>query len=270
MRAYRLLLWDLLEHGIERTDRTGVGTLSDFGGHAQFDLREGFPLLTERLIAFKTVAMEMLWFLRGDVNTEWLEQQGVKIWRPWASESGHVGPIYGFQWRNFGAAQGKGIDQVKEAIRLVKEQPDSRRILVSAWNPVDLEAMALPPCPVLFQLYVDHGEWLHMHVYQRSCDAFIGLPHDIAGYALLLAMIARTTGLLPGRLNFSFGDLHLYKNHVDHARELLKREPRPLPVLKIDGLNDDGHIKQIDDFQFQDFSLVGYHPHPAIKADVAV
>jgi thymidylate synthase len=283
MKTYLELLEQILTHGKKREDRTGTGTLSVFGHQIRLDLKQGFPLLTTKKIHFKSVVHELLWFLSGETNVKPLQENGVTIWNEWADENGDLGPIYGSQWRNFGglnfritgpelgglrdfrlAFDTRGIDQITQVIEQIKVNPNSRRLLVSAWNPVDLPKMKLPPCHLLFQFYVSDGE-LSTHLYMRSADVFLGVPFNIASYALLSHIIARSTGLQVGELIISFGDLHLYANHIDQAREQLSREPRALPRLKID--EDPEHFL---DFKASDFTLEGYDPHPAIKAPVAV
>ncbi len=264
MQTYLDLLRDVRDHGVIKDDRTGTGTRSVFGRQLRFDLRRGFPLLTTKRVHWKSVARELLWFLRGDSNLEYLRRHGVKIWDEWADENGDLGPVYGCQWRSWPTPDGGHVDQLAQVIEQIRANPDSRRLLVSAWNVADLEAMALQPCHVLFQFYVAAGA-LSCHLYQRSADIFLGLPFNIASYSLLTTMVAAVTDLEPGELVLSLGDVHLYSNHVDQADEQLRREPRPLPTLQ---LRPD--VRSIDDFRFEDFEIVGYRPHPRIRAPIAV
>ena len=265
MREYHDLLRLVLEKGAPRADRTGTGTLSVFGAQARFDLRERFPLLTTKKLHLKSIIHELLWFLRGDTNVGSLNEKGVTIWNEWADkESGELGPIYGAQWIRWRGADGAVINQIDEVIAAIKGNPDSRRLIVSAWNVAELGQMALPPCHVLFQFYVRDGE-LSCQLYQRSADLFLGVPFNIASYALLTMMVAQVCDLRPGEFIHTFGDLHLYQNHLDQAREQLSREFRPLPLM---GLNP--AVKSIYDFRFEDFTLSEYDPHPAIKAPIAV
>ena len=275
VRAYHDLLELVLEKGEERTDRTGTGTLSIFGAQARFDLREKFPLLTTKKLHLKSIIHELLWFLRGDTNVRYLNDHGVTIWDEWANESGDLGRVYGAQWRDWRGENGVRVDQIEKVISQIQSNPDSRRLMVSAWNPAEIEQMALPPCHVLFQFYVSasrtdssggeqNGE-LSCQLYQRSADLFLGVPFNIASYALLTLMMARVTNLRPGDFVHTFGDLHLYKNHLEQAREQLTRSFRPLPQMQLNPA-----IKNIHDFQFEDFELIGYDPHPSIKAPIAV
>lgn len=264
MENYKELLSKLKNNGTPRTDRTGVGTLSLFGEHLKFNLQNGFPIITTKKIHFKSVVYELLWFLRGDTNIRYLQDNGVTIWDEWADASGELGPVYGKQWRRWLAADGMEMDQIAHAIHQIKTNPDSRRIVVSAWNVVDVLYMALPPCHTFFQFYVQDGN-LSCQVYMRSVDVFLGLPFNIASYALLLSMIAQVTGTRPHWLYFALGDTHLYNNHLDQARLQLSREPYPLPELR---LNPD--ISDIDSFAFEDIKLHNYRHHPAIKAPIAV
>jgi thymidylate synthase len=267
VQQYHDLLRLVLENGRERTDRTGTGTLSVFGAQARFDLRAdgpGFPLLTTKKLHIKSIIHELLWFLRGDTNIRYLNQHGVTIWDEWADENGELGRVYGAQWRDWRGADGVHVDQIENLIAQIKSDPQSRRLIVSAWNPAEIGKMALPPCHLLFQFYVQDGE-LSCQLYQRSCDLFLGVPFNIASYSLLTMMVAQVVDLEPGDFVHTFGDLHLYKNHLDQAREQLSRECRPLPRLKLDPA-----IKNIHDFKFEDFELVGYEPHPSIKAPIAV
>ncbi len=264
MRAYLDLLTLLLERGRPKTDRTGTGTLSVFGHQMRFDLAAGFPLLTTKKVHTKSIIHELLWFLRGDTNTKYLKDHGVSIWDEWADPEGNLGPIYGYQWRSWPAAGGGTLDQIAEAVRQVRETPDSRRIIVSAWNPADIPKMALAPCHALFQFYVVDGR-LSCQLYQRSADVFLGVPFNIASYALLTAMMAQVTGLVPGEFIHTFGDAHLYSNHVDQARLQLTRDPRPLPTLRLNP-----NITSIFDFSFEDIAIEAYTPHPAIPAPIAI
>ncbi len=264
MRQYLDLLKLVLETGVPKSDRTGTGTRSLFGHQIRFDLAQGFPLLTTKKVHTRSIIHELLWFLRGETNTRYLKEHGVSIWDEWADAQGELGPIYGFQWRSWPVAGGGSIDQIGEAVRQIKANPDSRRIVVSAWNPGDIPKMALAPCHALFQFYVVEGR-LSCQLYQRSADIFLGVPFNIASYALLTAMMAQVTGLEPGDFIHTFGDVHLYNNHVDQARLQLSRDPRPLPVLKI---NPD--VRSIFEFRSEDFTIEGYQPHPAISAPVAV
>ena len=264
VQEYHRLLEHVLEHGKPRTDRTGTGTIGVFGAQARFDLRETFPVVTTKKLHLRSIIHELLWFLRGDTNVRYLHDHGVTIWDEWANENGDLGPIYGYQWRSWHGADGRTVDQIAEAVRLIREQPDSRRIIVSAWNPADLPKMALPACHALFQFHVADGE-LSCQLYQRSADLFLGVPFNIASYALLTLMMAQVTGLKPGEFVHTFGDLHLYSNHLDQAREQLSREPRPLPRMRLNPAR-----RELEEFVFEDFTLEGYDPHPAIKAPVAV
>jgi thymidylate synthase len=267
----------VLENGRERTDRTGTGTLSVFGAQTRFDLRAdgpGFPLLTTKKLHIKSIIYELLWFLRGDTNIRYLNKHGVTIWDEWADENGELGRVYGAQWRDWRGADGVHVDQIENLIAQIKSDPQSRRLIVSAWNPAEIGEMALPPCHLLFQFHVSatadssggeqRGE-LSCQLYQRSCDLFLGVPFNIASYSLLTMMVAQVVDLEPGDFVHTFGDLHLYKNHLNQAREQLSRECRPLPRLKLNPA-----IKNIHDFKFEDFELVGYEPHPSIKAPIAV
>lgn len=254
----------MLEDGRERRDRTGTGTIGLFGEQARFDLRESFPLVTTKKVHLRSIIHELLWFLRGDTNVGYLRENGVTIWDEWADANGDLGRIYGAQWRSWAGADGRVVDQIAEVVRLVRENPESRRILVSAWNPSEIDRMALPPCHVLFQFHVQDGE-LSCQLYQRSADLFLGVPFNIASYALLTMMVAQVCGLSPGDFVHTFGDLHLYSNHLDQAREQLSREPRPLPRMRLNP-----ERRRLEDFEFGDFVLEGYDPHPAIKAPVAV
>ena len=264
MENYKDLLFKIKNNGTPRTDRTGVGTLSLFGEYLKFNLQNGVPIITTKKIHFKSIVYELLWFLRGDTNIRYLQDNGVTIWDEWADASGELGPVYGKQWRRWLAADGMEMDQIAHAINQIKTNPDSRRIVVSAWNVVDVLYMALPPCHTFFQFCVQDGN-LSCQVYMRSVDVFLGLPFKIASYALLLSMIAQVTGTRPHWLYFALGDTHLYNNHLDQARLQLSREPYPLPELR---LNPD--IDDIDGFAFEDIELHNYRHHPAIKAPIAV
>jgi thymidylate synthase len=267
VRQYHDLLRLVLEEGQPREDRTGTGTLSIFGAQARFDLRPsgpGFPLLTTKKLHIKSIIYELLWFLRGDTNIKYLNEHGVSIWDEWADEKGNLGRVYGAQWRDWRGENGVRVDQIDGVIAQIKKNPNSRRLIVSAWNPAEVEKMALPPCHVLFQFYVQDGE-LSCQLYQRSCDLFLGVPFNIASYALLTMMVAQAVDLTPGDFVHTFGDLHLYNNHLDQAREQLTRECRPLPRMKLNPA-----VKNIHDFQFEDFELIDYNPHPSIKAPIAV
>jgi thymidylate synthase len=264
VQEYHRLLEDVLSHGKPRTDRTGTGTIGIFGAQARYDLRDTFPVVTTKKLHLRSIIHELLWFLRGETNVAYLHEHGVTIWDEWAGPDGDLGPIYGAQWRSWRGADGRTVDQIAEAVRLIREQPDSRRIIVSAWNPSDLPRMALPACHALFQFHVADGE-LSCQLYQRSADLFLGVPFNIASYALLTRMMAQVTGLRPGEFIHTFGDLHLYSNHLEQAREQLRREPRPLPRMKLNPARG-----RLEDFVYEDFVLEGYDPHPAIKAPVAV
>jgi thymidylate synthase len=264
MRAYLDLLRHILDHGTPKSDRTGTGTRSIFGYQMRFDLAKGFPLVTTKKLHLKSILYEVLWFLRGETNVGYLQEHGVSIWDEWADERGELGPVYGYQWRSWPAADGRHIDQISDVIERIRLTPDSRRLIVSAWNVADLDQMALPPCHLLFQFYVADGR-LSCQMYQRSADVFLGVPFNIASYALLTLMVAQVTNLAPGEFIHTFGDAHLYNNHLEQARLQLEREPRPLPRLRI---NPD--VKSIFDFQFEDFRLENYEPHAHIPAPVAV
>ncbi len=264
MKQYLALLERILDEGVVKTDRTGTGTKSVFGHQMRFDLSEGFPLLTTKKLHLRSIIHELLWFLKGDTNVHYLQENGVRIWNEWADANGDVGHIYGYQWRSWPDYHGGTIDQISECVRLIKEQPDSRRILVSAWNVADLPQMNLPPCHLLFQFYVADGS-LSLQLYQRSADTFLGVPFNIASYALLLQMMAQVTGLQPGEFIHTTGDTHLYLDHLEQARMQLTREPRALPRMR---LNPD--VKSIFDFKYEDFELEGYDPHPHIAAKVSV
>ncbi len=264
MRSYLQLLETILENGVTKEDRTGTGTRSIFGHQLRFNLADGFPMLTTKKLHLKSIIYELLWFLRGDTNIEYLKENGVSIWDEWADEEGNLGPVYGHQWRSWGAADGNSIDQISQVQEQIRNQPDSRRMIVSAWNVGQLEKMALPPCHLLFQFYVAEDR-LSCQMYQRSADVFLGVPFNIASYALLTMMMAQATGLKPGDFVHTLGDAHLYQNHLEQAKLQLTRDPRPLPTMK---LNPD--VNSIFDFKFDDFQLESYDPHPHIRAPVAV
>ena len=264
MKQYHALLQHILDHGALRDDRTGTGTLSVFGYQMRLDLAKGFPLLTTKKLHTKSIIYELLWFLRGETNIQYLQDAGVTIWDEWADEQGELGPVYGSQWRAWPRADGSTIDQISQLIEQIKSNPSSRRLIVSAWNVADVENMALPPCHAFFQFYVSDGK-LSCQLYQRSADAFLGVPFNIASYALLLMMVAQVTGLAVGEFVHSFGDLHLYKNHVEQARLQLERSPKPLPTMRIDPT-----VESIFDFEFEHFTLENYEADPHIKAVVAV
>lgn len=264
LRQYLQLLEDILENGVEKEDRTGVGTLSVFGRQLRFNLQDGFPLVTTKKLHIRSIIYELLWFLKGDTNVRYLQENGVTIWDEWADENGDLGPIYGAQWRSWKGADGKTIDQIAWVVEEIKRNPNSRRLLVSAWNVAELDEMKLPPCHYAFQFYVANGR-LSCMWQQRSVDTFLGLPFNIASYALLMHMIAQQCDLDVGELIFTGGDVHLYKNHLEQAKLQLTREPRPLPKLVIKR-----KPPSIFDYEYDDFEIVGYDPHPAIKAPVAV
>ncbi len=264
MLEYHQLLRLVLDHGKFKGDRTGTGTYAVFGAQARFNLREKFPLLTTKKVHTKSIIYELLWFLRGGTNIRWLQEHGVTIWDEWADAGGELGRIYGAQWCDWRTADGRSINQIDQVIAQIKKNPDSRRHIVTAWNPGEVGQMALPPCHALFQFFVQEGE-LSCQLYQRSADLFLGVPFNIASYALLTLMVAQVCGLKPGDFVHTFGDLHLYSNHIEQAKLQLSREPRPLPVMKINPA-----VKDIHDFQFEDFELIGYDPHPGIKAPIAV
>lgn len=264
MKQYLELLQRIQTEGVKKGDRTGTGTLSVFGHQMRFNLADGFPLVTTKKLHLKSIIHELLWFLKGDTNVHYLQENGVRIWNEWADENGDLGHVYGYQWRSWPDYNGQSIDQIREVVRQIKEDPDSRRIIVSAWNVADLNHMNLPPCHLLFQFYVAEGK-LSLQLYQRSADTFLGVPFNIASYALLLQMMAQVTNLQPGEFIHTTGDTHLYLNHLDQARSQLSRTPRPLPQMHI---NPD--VKSIFDFRYEDFELVGYDPWPHIAAQVSV
>ena len=264
MQQYLSLLNRILTEGATKTDRTGTGTMSVFGNQMRFNLADGFPLLTTKKLHLKSIIYELLWFLRGDTNVHYLQEHGVRIWNEWADENGDLGPVYGHQWRSWPDYNGGTIDQIQNVLDLIRNHPDSRRMIVSAWNPAEVEQMALPPCHCLFQFYVADGK-LSLQLYQRSADTFLGVPFNIASYALLLQMMAQVLGLEPGEFIHTTGDTHLYLNHLDQARLQLTRTPRPLPKMRI---NPD--VKNLFDFHYEDFQLEGYDPWPHISAQVSV
>ena len=264
MRQYLDLMRHVRDHGVEKGDRTGTGTRSVFGYQMRFDLAEGFPVVTTKELHLRSIIHELLWFLRGDTNIQYLRDNGVSIWDEWADENGDLGPVYGSQWRSWPTADGRHIDQISQVIAQIKTNPDSRRLIVSAWNVGEIDNMALPPCHAFFQFYVAEGK-LSCQLYQRSADIFLGVPFNIASYALLTMMVAQVTGLQPGEFIHTLGDAHLYSNHLEQADEQLSRQPFPLPIMKINPEVDD-----IFAFRFEDFELVGYECHPHIKAPVAV
>jgi len=264
MRQYLDLMEHILANGVEKRDRTGTGTLSVFGYQMRCDLNDGFPLLTTKKLHLKSIVHELLWFLAGDTNIKYLKDHGVRIWDEWADQSGNLGPVYGHQWRSWPAQDGKTIDQIANVIALIRRNPDSRRMIVSAWNPADVDKMALPPCHCLFQFYVANGR-LSCQLYQRSADVFLGVPFNIASYALLTMMVAQVTGYQPGEFVHTFGDAHLYVNHIEQARLQLARAPRPLPEMRINP-----EANEIFGFRYEDFTIQNYDPHPHIKAEVAV
>ena len=264
MKQYLDLLQHVLDHGILKEDRTGTGTHSVFGYQMRFDLQNGFPLLTTKELHLKSIIHELLWFLKGDTNVKYLQANGVRIWNEWADENGDLGHIYGYQWRSWPDYDGGHIDQIKEAIDTIQNNPDSRRIIVSAWNVADLPQMNLPPCHAFFQFYVANGK-LSLQLYQRSADIFLGVPFNIASYALLLMMVEQVTGLEAGDFVHTLGDAHIYNNHIEQVREQLSREPRALPKMKLNP-----NVKSIFDFKYEDFELTDYNPHPHIAGKVAV
>jgi thymidylate synthase len=263
-QQYLDLLAEVLERGARKSDRTGTGTLSVFGRQLRFALEPGFPLLTTKKLHVRSIVYELLWFLRGDTNVRWLQERGVTIWDEWADENGELGPVYGYQWRHWKTPSGGEIDQITNLIHSLRTRPDSRRHIVSAWNPADVDRMALPPCHALFQFYVADGR-MSCQMYQRSADLFLGVPFNIASYALLTRMVAQVTGFAPGEFILTLGDAHLYLNHLEQAREQLTRAPRAFPRLRLDP-----QVRELADFRFEDFAVEGYDPYPAIKAPIAV
>jgi thymidylate synthase len=264
MKVYHDLMQRILTEGVEKKDRTGTGTLSVFGHQMRFDLQKGFPLVTTKKVHLKSILYELLWFLRGDTNVKWLHEHKVSIWDEWADEEGNLGPVYGAQWRSWRGADGKTVDQISWVVNEIKTNPDSRRLIVNAWNVAELEKMALPPCHAFFQFYVADGK-LSCQLYQRSADVFLGVPFNIAGYALLTMMMAEVTGLKAGEFVHTLGDAHLYSNHMEQARLQLSREIKPLPKMLIKR-----KVDSIFDFKYEDFELVEYDPHPSIRAEVAI
>ncbi|GAB2683042.1 thymidylate synthase [Thalassiella azotivora] len=264
MRQYHDLLRHVLENGTPKSDRTGTGTLSVFGYQNRYDLADGFPLVTTKKVHVRSVVGELIWFLKGSTNIRWLQERGISIWDEWADADGDLGPVYGYQWRSWPTPDGGSVDQISKVVESIRTNPDSRRHLVTAWNPADVDDMALPPCHTMFQFYVSDGR-LSCQLYQRSADVFLGVPFNIASYALLTHMVAQVCDLQPGEFVHTFGDTHLYSNHLDQAREQLTRDPRPLPTLQ---LNPD--VRSLDAFELEDVEVHGYDPHPAIKAPVAV
>jgi len=264
MKSYLDLMQKILDEGTPKTDRTGTGTLSLFGAQLRYDLEEGFPLVTTKKVHLRSIIHELLWFLKGDTNTAYLKENGVSIWDEWADAEGNLGPVYGAQWRSWRAPDGRNIDQITQLVDQIKKNPDSRRLIVSAWNPGEIDKMALAPCHAFFQFYVADGR-LSCQLYQRSADFFLGVPFNIASYALLTLMVAQVCDLKPGDFVHTFGDLHLYSNHLEQARLQLSREPRPLPKMKLNPA-----VRDIFGFRFEDFTLEGYDPHPGIKAPVAI
>lgn len=264
MKQFHDLMRHVLEHGVKKEDRTGTGTISVFGYQSRYDLEKGFPLLTTKKLHTKSIIHELLWFLTGDTNTKYLKENGVTIWDEWADANGNLGPVYGHQWRSWPTAKGDTIDQITKVVEMIKKTPDSRRLIVSAWNVADIDSMKLPPCHAFFQFYVANGK-LSCQLYQRSADIFLGVPFNIASYALLTMMMAQVCGLKVGEFVHTLGDAHLYTNHIDQTKLQLSRDCRPLPTMKINP-----NIKSIFDFKFEDFTLENYDPHPHIKAAVAV
>jgi len=264
MRQYLDLMRHVLEHGARKNDRTGTGTLSVFGAQLRFDLDAGFPLLTTKKVHLKSIVHELLWFLKGDTNTRYLKENGVTIWDEWADAKGDLGPVYGYQWRSWPAPDGRHIDQVSQVIEQIRKNPDSRRLIISAWNVADLPKMALLPCHAFFQFYIAEGR-LSCQLYQRSADLFLGVPFNIASYALLTLMVAQVCGLKAGDFVHTYGDTHLYLNHLEQAREQLARSPRRLPVMRLNPV-----VKGLFEFKYEDFTLENYDPHPAIRAPIAV
>ena len=264
MKQYLSLLERVLQEGVRKEDRTGTGTISIFGHQMRFKLEDGFPLLTTKKLHLKSIIYELLWFLKGDTNVKYLQEHGVRIWNEWADANGDLGPVYGYQWRSWPDYTGGPIDQISEVVHLLKQHPDSRRMIVSSWNVGDIKDMKLPPCHALFQFYVAN-ERLSLQLYQRSADIFLGVPFNIASYALLLMMMAQATGLMTGEFVHTFGDAHIYLNHIEQVKLQLTRDPRPLPQMRINPA-----VKDIFNFQFEDFELVNYNPHPHIKGTVSV
>jgi thymidylate synthase len=264
MRQYLDLMQHVLSHGARKSDRTGTGTLSIFGAQLRFDLNAGFPLLTTKKVHLKSIVHELLWFLEGETSVKYLQDHGVTIWNEWADANGELGPVYGYQWRSWPAADGRHIDQISQVLEQIRNNPDSRRMIVSAWNVADLDKMALMPCHAFFQFYVAGGK-LSCQLYQRSADIFLGVPFNIASYSLLTMMIAQVCGFDLGDFVHTFGDTHLYLNHLDQAREQLSRQPRQLPIMRLDPA-----VQDLFEFKYEDFTLEGYDPHPAIKAPIAV
>jgi thymidylate synthase len=264
MQTYLDLMRHVLAHGARKTDRTGTGTVSTFGYQMRFDLARGFPLLTTKKLHVKSIIHELLWFLKGETNVRYLRENGVTIWDEWADPSGELGPVYGAQWRSWPAPDGRRIDQIGQVVEQIKTKPDSRRLIVSAWNVGEIERMALPPCHILFQFYVADGR-LSCQLYQRSADIFLGVPFNIASYALLTLMVAQVTGLAPGEFIHTLGDAHLYSNHLEQADLQLQRQPRLLPAMRLNP-----EVRSLFDFRYEDFALLNYDPHPGIKAPVAV
>ena len=264
MQQYLDLLTRILDEGVEKSDRTGTGTLSVFGHQMRFDLGAGFPLVTTKKVHTRSVFAELLWFLRGDTNVKWLQERGVSIWDEWADENGELGPVYGYQWRHWRTPDGREVDQIRQVLESLQKKPDSRRHIVSAWNPADVDKMALPPCHALFQFYVAGGR-LSCQMYQRSADIFLGVPFNIASYALLTLMVSQVVNLKPGEFVLTLGDAHLYLNHLEQAKEQLARAPRAFPRMRMNS-----QVKDLFAFRFEDFTLEAYDPHPAIKAPIAV
>lgn len=265
MKQYHDILKRILTEGEVKSDRTGTGTISVFGHQTRYDLKNSFPLLTTKKVHLKSIIYELLWFLRGDTNIQFLKEHKVSIWDEWADENGDLGPVYGAQWRSWKTADGKTVDQISQVIEQIKKNPQSRRLIVNAWNVGEIEKMALPPCHTMFQFYVSQEGHLSCQLYQRSADVFLGVPFNIASYSILTMMIAQVCGLKPGEFIHTLGDAHLYANHLEQAKEQLKREFKPLPQMKINP-----KVQDIFDFQYEDFELINYDPHPAIKAPVAV
>ncbi|HEU4922245.1 MAG TPA: thymidylate synthase [Burkholderiales bacterium] len=263
-QQYLDLVAEVLEHGTRKSDRTGTGTLSVFGRQLRFGLEDSFPLLTTKKLHLKSILYELLWFLRGDTNVHWLQERGVTIWDEWADENGELGPVYGYQWRHWRTPDGKEVDQITNLIQSLRNKPDSRRHIVNAWNPADIDRMALPPCHLLFQFYVADGR-LSCQMYQRSADLFLGVPFNIASYSALTLMVAQVTGLKPAEFILTLGDAHLYLNHLEQAREQVTRKPRAFPRLRLNAA-----VRELFEFRYEDFTLENYDPHPAIKAPIAV